>query len=91
MDYHEQLRWVEMWHCRDQHILSLRVFEELEFAHKNCTTFDLEFYETPPKVIRNLRQIRGNTEPQDWYIEYRLTTPHPSPTINAILRYFRKI
>ena len=93
MDYYNQLRWVEMQDCLAQHIMSLRMLEELMFAHKNGTTYELEFNGNPAKVIRNLNQIRGNAEPQEWYRghELRLTSKHPNRTINAILRYFRKI
>ena len=66
MDYHGQLMHVELRESLAQHLRSLNMLEELVFAHRNYTTYELEFRGNPPKVLRNLNDIRGPYEPQDW-------------------------
>ena len=80
MDYYEQLQWVEMHESMRQHLTSLNMMEELIFAHNNKITYELEFFGTPPVVLRNLDEIRGPYDPQDWdpgYLEMVANYDHP--------------
>ena len=83
LDYYDQLWRVELYQRLQQHAQSMTVLEELLFAHRHYTTYRLEFYGTPPIVIRNLERIRGVT-PQEWTSE-KVTTRYKHPKINAIL------
>ena len=80
MDYYQQLQGVEMQESLRQHLRSLNMMEELVFAHRNFTTYELEFFGNPPKVLRNLNEIRGPYDPQDWnphYLNMIATYKHP--------------
>ena len=80
MDYHGQLMQVELQESLAQHLRSLNMLEELVFAHRNYTTYELEFRGNPPKVLRNLNEIRGPYDPQDWnphYLNMLATYKHP--------------
>ena len=85
-DYYEQLQGVEMQESLRQHGNSLTLLEELMFAHRHYTTYDLEFHGVPPKVIRDLERIRGFNDPQQWDDRFlRVTTRYSHPKIHAIL------
>ena len=80
MDYYQQLQGVEMQESLRQHLRSLNMMEELVFVHRNFTTYELEFFGNPPKVIRNLNDVRGPYDPQDWnphYLNMLATYAHP--------------
>ena len=86
MDYYEQLQQEEMQESLRQHLRSLNVMEELVFAHRNYTTYELEFRGNPPKVLRNLNAIRGQYEPQDWNPAFLNTlASYTHPKLTAIL------
>ena len=88
MDYHGQLMHVELQESLAQHLRSLNMLEELVFAHRNYTTYELEFRGNPPKVLRNLNEIRGPYEPQDWnpaFLNTLATYQHPK-ILNILYR-----
>ena len=59
MKYHDDMCLFEVECCFNQHLKSINMLEELMFAHKYFTTYELEFAPRDHKVIKNLRQIRG--------------------------------
>ena len=86
MDYHNQLLMVEMHDSLRQHLISLNMLEELAFAHRNYTTYELEFFGIPPNVIRNLNEIRGPYDPQDWNPSYlHMLKNYAHPKVQAII------
>ena len=89
LDYKEQLQVVELHQCLQQHLRSLNLLEELMFVHRNYTTYELEFYGDPPRVIRDLSKIRGNNDPQEWSDRFlQMTAQYQHPKIEAILLQF---
>ena len=86
MDYHDQLKVMEMRESLEQHLKSLNVLEELMFAHRNYTTYELEFHNNPPDVIKNLGVIRGVHDPQEWDARFlQLTAVYKHPKITEIM------
>ena len=87
MDYHSYMCMFEVERCFYQHLLSIKVLEELTFAHKYSSTYDLEFPNKPNKVIANIAQLRGvdcqNRDSKYWQMLERVI----HPKIKAIIHH----